>query len=303
MRALTQAHVGTGIVLPSDFLAINIIAKKNIKITCLHSKMSKTHAYCFTWNNYTDDNIEALKSENFRYLIFGHEVAPTTGTPHLQGYIYYKNQRTVSAIIKKLKGIHLEASHGSPAQNHQYCSKDGKYEEYGTPPRQGTRSDIVEVRDAIKSSPSVRQMINDGHVSNLQCLKLAETLMKYYEQPRTEKPHVRWYYGATGTGKSKTAYEELPDAYTCMSTNRWFEGYDGHTQVIIDDMRKDFCKFHELLRILDRYPLRIECKNGSRQFLATQIIITSCHHPKQMFDTREDIKQLLRRIDEIRGFF
>lgn len=268
--------------------------------------MSKTHAYCFTWNNYSDDDIEALKSENFRYLIFGREVAPTTGTPHLQGYIYYKHQRTISAIIKKLKGIHLEPTYGSPGQNQKYCSKDGNYEEYGTPPRQGTRSDIAEVRDAIISfaaRASISELIAQGHVHNYQCLKLAEHLMKYYEPPRYEKPHVKWYYGATGTGKSKAAYEELPDAYTCMSTNKWFEGYDGHESVIIDDMRKDFCKFHELLRLLDRYPLRIEVKCGSRQFRANNIIITSCHHPRDMFETREDVKQLLRRIDEIRGFF
>jgi len=86
------------------------------------------------------------------------------------------------------------------------------------------------------------------------------------------------------------------------TTNKWWEGYDAHENVIIDDMRGDFCKFHELLRMLDRYAYRIETKGGSRQFRAKTIIITSCYSPTEMFDTREDIQQLLRRIDEIKVF-
>ena len=84
-----------------------------------------------------------------------------------------------------------------------------------------------------------------------------------------------------------------------MSTGKWFEGYDGHKKVLIDDMRKDFMKFHELLRLLDRYPMRVEQKGTSRQFVANHIIITSAYNPAMLFETREDIHQLLRRIDNI----
>ena len=87
-----------------------------------------------------------------------------------------------------------------------------------------------------------------------------------------------------------------------MSTARWWDGYDAHENVIIDDMRKDFCKFHELLRYLHEHPFHVETKGGTRQFLARNIVITSCYSPDQLFETREDINQLLRRIDEIRKF-
>lgn len=265
--------------------------------------MSKTHAYCFTWNNYTDANIESLKAQQYKYLVFGRELAPTTGTPHLQGYIYYKHQRTISAIAKQLKGIHLTQANGNPFANRDYCTKDNNFEEYGTIPKQGARSDIVEVKEAIKEGHGIRDLVENGTIINYQGLKLAERLITYYEKPRTEKPTVQWFYGSTGTGKTRKAYELFPDAYTAMSTNRWYEGYDGHKAVIIDDMRKDFCKFHELLRILDRYSLRIEVKTSSRQFVATDIIITSCYHPREMFETREDVGQLIRRIDKITAFF
>lgn len=136
-----------------------------------------------------------------------------------------------------------------------------------------------------------------------QSVKMAEQILKYHEKPRNAKPRVEWYYGPTETGKSRKAYEVLgEECYTCMSTGKWFEGYDAHTKVLIDDMRGDFFKFHELLRLLDRYAMRVETKGGSRQFLADHIIITSCRHPFDLFDTREDVQQLLRRIDVIEKF-
>jgi len=56
---------------------------------------------------------------------------------------------------------------------------------------------------------------------------------------------------------------------------------------------------------LDRYPFQVECKGGSRQFLAKNIYITSCYSPEQMFEGRvdEDLRQLTRRIDIIEEFF
>jgi len=140
------------------------------------------------------------------------------------------------------------------------------------------------------------------HVSNLQGIRTAEKLLVYKEPKRTWKPKVLWFCGASGTGKTKMAFELCPDAYMAMDTGQWWEGYDGHSEVIIDDMRKDFLKFHQLLKLLDRYPYRVEQKGSSRQFLAKTIIITSCYSPDQMYDTREDIYQLLRRIDKIKYF-
>jgi hypothetical protein len=151
-------------------------------------------------------------------------------------------------------------------------------------------------------------MVNNGKgmrdiievVTSYPQVRIAECYLKYKEKPRDWKPEVIWYYGATGTGKTKRAMEEMPeDRYVCMDTDRWWEGYDGHSNVIIDDMRKDFCKFKRLLRLLDRYECQVECKGGSRQLRARKIIITSCYSPYEMYDTREDVHQLIRRIDKI----
>lgn len=50
----------------------------------------RSYAWCFTLNNYTDEEIRRLESLECERLVVGKEVAPTTGTPHLQGYIRFK---------------------------------------------------------------------------------------------------------------------------------------------------------------------------------------------------------------------
>ena len=64
---------------------------------------------------------------------------------------------------------------------------------------------------------------------------------------------------------------------------------------------RTFCKFHELLNLLDRYPYRVECKGGSRQFTSKTIVITTPLSPEETWENRtsEDLGQLLRRIDNI----
>jgi len=46
---------------------------------------AKARGWLFTWNNYPDTYRAALDELECRYVCAGEEVAPTTGTPHLQG--------------------------------------------------------------------------------------------------------------------------------------------------------------------------------------------------------------------------
>lgn len=263
------------------------------------SERDRSRAWVFTLNNYTHEQQSLIELIDCKYLVFGHEVAPTTGTPHLQGFIMFKSQKDFSAVRKIFPaGTHIEKKIASDFVNERYCKKDGDYFEKGEIPNQGKRTDLDNVREIIRSTNKMRAVVDVAQ--SYQSVKMAEQILKYHETPRTWKPEVFWFCGSTGTGKSRLAYEMLgDDCYTCLSTGRWFDGYDAHENVLIDDMRKDFMKFHELLRLLDRYAMRVETKGGTRQFLAKKIIITSCYRPEEMFSTREDIRQLIRRLDKI----
>ena len=266
-------------------------------------KKKKNRSWIITINNYNDDDVERLKKLNYKYLVFGYEIGKKEGTPHIQGYVTMKSPITWEALNKHLKvRARIAIAKGSASQNRVYCTKDMKFEEYGDVPSQGKRKDLDVIKDLVREGASMEQIC--WAAESYQSVRMAETMFKYCEKPRNFKTHVYWFYGPTGTGKSRLAEEMFPKAYWCMDTNKWWEGYDAHKEVIINDMRGDFCKFHVLLNILDRYPMRVEVKGGSRQLLAETIIITTCKHPVELFDKRcdEDIGQLLRRIDNILFF-
>jgi len=121
---------------------------------------------------------------------------------------------------------------------------------------------------------------------------------------------VYWFHGATGTGKSHAAFEIAAslgeEPYVCneaVNGNWWWDGYDGEACVIADDFRKDFARFAQLLRFLDKNPFQVAFKGGYRQLLATTIIITCAYSPHELYcGINENIEQLIRRIDHIKEF-
>lgn len=46
-------------------------------------------SWVFTHNNYTDEDIRRYDSLKCERIFIGKEVAPTTGTPHLQGFVRF----------------------------------------------------------------------------------------------------------------------------------------------------------------------------------------------------------------------
>jgi len=268
------------------------------------TKNRKTRGFCFTLNNYREGQIEKIRgfADQCDYLIFGREVGEN-GTPHLQGYLHFKNPRSWNSIRKWMTNWHLEPAVSTPLKNFEYCSKDGDFEEFGTRPvGERKRTDLDEVKEMVKKGKPMREIVEV--VSSYQSFRFAEGLYKYMEKGRNWEPEVYWFYGPTGTGKTRKAFEMAPDAWVSARDGKWWEGYDAHEDVILDDFRGDFCKFHELLRILDRYPYRIEFKGGSRQLLAKRIFVTSCYHPSEVYKyaTEEKMDQLLRRIKVLMKF-
>lgn len=91
----------------------------------------------------------AWEPKTMQYLIKGNEICPTSGRPHIQGLLIYKNPRTLftdengEGVIKDYPGIHFEVCYKSAAINEAYCMKDGKYVAFGEAPKgQGARTDI-----------------------------------------------------------------------------------------------------------------------------------------------------------------
>jgi len=212
--------------------------------------------------------IATLQGNGCIYCVFQLEKCPNTGRRHLQGYARFDRVIGMAALQRAMPGGHFEGAKGQEEQNIKYCTKeesrvDGPWSS-GEPARPGKRSDITTAREVVTSGGGMRQVIEQ--VNSYQAMRCAELMLKYKEKKRDWKPNVRWYSGSTGSGKTRSALEEFPDAWVSARNLKWWEGYDAHEVVVVDDFRRDFCTFHELLRILDRYEYRVETKGSSRQF-------------------------------------
>lgn len=264
--------------------------------------MAKSRGWCFTIHQCSNESEEQIKSLNCTYIIVGDENAPLTGKRHWQGYVFWSCARHFNAVLGMLpKGSHLEAAKGSAKQNKLYCSKEAVLFEHGELPIQGKRNDLSMIRECVQDGGNMRDVIETA--SSGVGLRAGEKILQFCERRRDWEPEVFWYWGLTGAGKSRAAAALCPNAWWSGRDLRWWQGYDGHEDVIIDDFRGDFCTFHELLRILDRYPCTIETKGGSRQLLAKRIIITCPVRPEMAYKgCGEHMCQLLRRITVIKEF-
>lgn len=273
----------------------------------------KFRKFLFTLNNYTSEEETQIKSWDVKYLVFGHEVCPTTQTPHLQGYCILGKQLTQNQV-KKLPGFsraHFEAPRGSDKANYEYCSKDAtEIFEKGTLPKQGSRSDLVSTVEALRKGSTLEEVANttEGCI-NIVKYPRGLTLLKSISTPkRSIPPLVVWLFGTTGTGKTRAAIaaaERLfpnDEAWISGKNLEWFDGYENNPTSIIDDYRPSFTTFAFLLRLLDRYPLRVPIKGGFTQWNPALIIITTNKSARDIWSyrTEEDLDQLSRRIHTIR---
>lgn len=281
----------------------------------------KSYDYCFTLNNYTNDDVEFIRQFAERectYLVYQHELGES-GTPHFQGYFRFRSRRHFNAVRRKLSRngqcrFHIEPRRGTVEQAIAYCIDPAKRDagsnadivEYGTRPTgRGTRTDIRDCVGAIKQNASMRDLFEQHPEVMVKYARGFTVARMVYEHKRDFKTIVKWYYGSTGTGKSRAAHNEAGnDAYWKAGASKWWDGYDRQETVIIDDYRCDLCPFHVLLRLFDRYPMYVEGKGTSMSFVSKTIIVTAPHRPENMWSKRngEDIGQLLRRIDEIKLF-
>lgn len=233
------------------------------------------------------------------YVIVGRETAPTTGTPHDQGYAHWANAIAFSSAREALPpGCHIEKAGGSATQNRAYCTKGGSIlVEAGELPVQGRRSDLDEARAILRSTGSMAEVCD--RAKSYAGMRGGELYLKYCEVPRSEAPTVVWLWGPSGSGKTRQAFAEATAPWVSGRDLRWWDGYDGHAHVILDDFRAAHCSFSELLRILDRYPYRVETKGGSRQLRCTAIWITCPFPPERCVPRDEDPRQLMRRITTV----
>lgn len=150
-------------------------------------KAVRSRKWCLTINNYTE---EEKKINNFiddtkTQYVWGFEMGEEK-TPHIQGYLEFKNAVSFTKMKKLFPRAHIEKARGSSKSNYDYCTKDGDFI---------SNMDFQSFRDKLKQKTldefkDVKW--KDWQVEILNILK---------EKPDNRK--IYWYWEETGNvGKS-----------------------------------------------------------------------------------------------------
>jgi len=276
------------------------------------SQSSPTFTWCFTWNNYSDDDHGALVSkleEHCKYAVVGKEVGDS-GTPHLQGYLSLKKRQRLTAL-KKVFGtnIHFENARGSAEQNYKYCTKDGDFIEVGTLPTTHKDS-LAALTQAIENGAPISEVAAmDGPTYVRNYRGLANYASLQVEDYTHFETRGIWLYGPPGVGKSHHArqFADAVGGLYIKQQNKWFDGYNGEDVILLDDLDTPMLSHH--LKIwADKYACNGEIKGGTVKLRHKYFIVTSNYMPIDLWPCGPDdpitnkslLDAIMRRFVQIR---
>jgi hypothetical protein len=183
----------------------------------------------------------------------------------------------------------------------RYCKKDGDFIERGTPPKTQEEKGAQE-KERWKRIRLAAEEGNFDEIDDKVRVLHYDKLKRIHNDALHSRPledtveRMEWYYGESGSGKSRKARTENPDAYLKMC-NKWWDGYKDEDVVIIEDFdKKHDVLIHHLKIWADRYPFPAEVKGGVHKIRPKKIIITSNYHPKDIWETNADLEPILRRF-------
>lgn len=267
--------------------------------------------FVFTCNNYTSDHETLIQNIPSSYLIYGKEIAPTTGTPHLQGYCQLPNGRSHASLKKSLPGFFIKKAQGNCEQNRVYCSKSGDVFESGVPgDGQGKRNDLLSMYDDIKSGLSDYDVMERQPVCYMRHYRAADRVRFLFEQRKYVKfqpLEVIVRYGPANHNKTRWVYDTYGDSLfrpalpAKLGDQLWWDGLSFQETVLLDDFYGEI-PYSLLLQILDGYPMNLPVKGGFVIKKYKRVIITSNEHPDYWYKSQFPMGMspaLSRRISKI----
>nr|UOF76671.1 rep protein [Cressdnaviricota sp.] len=209
------------------------------------------------------------------------------------------SRRVALAAIRKIFGPwHAELTRSAAAR--EYVWKDdtgiaGTRFELGNPPtRRNSATDWGRIKDNAKIG-NFDEIPDDIFIRHYSALR---TIRSDYATCSGIEKNIFVFWGPTGTGKSRTAWESAgADAYGKDPRSKFWDGYQGEKCVVMDEFRGAIDISH-LLRWFDRYPVRVEIKGSSRPLCAESIWITSNLKPSDWYPDLDSasLDALLRRL-------
>lgn len=278
---------------------------------------------------YTHETIQnrltSLKS--LLYYCLSEEIGANEHTPHIHIFAIYKNAKLITTIKNKFPEAHIDVVKGLNSEVRDYIFKIGKWAdtEKGTTTVPGTQEEYGELPPDSRSSKQdlglLYELIKDGlsdyqileahpeymfNLTQIQRCRQVVMLEVYREQDR--ELFVSYIWGATGTGKSRYVLDKYGRRNTFRITDyaHPFDTYEYEDVLVFEE----FCsslRIQDMLKYLDRYPLKLPARYTDKIACFTKVFIISNTPLEQQYvniqrEEPEVWRALLRRINEVRYY-
>lgn len=268
------------------------------------TKMSKSRNWTGTLNNFTPVEREAMMAVNSSYKVIGTEhMGPGEGTPHLQMYFHFENPQRLAAMKKINARAHWETMYSTPEAASNYCKKEPGFYEHGVLPMAPKAKGEMEKE---RWAGLLKEAREKGEVDDPKVQFLHGKLVDYhYDRARRQRTYEtmshetrhEWWWGETGTGKSKKWHDLYPKAFRKTRDGYWGD-YDDQEVVVIEEMGpQNAAMVEDLKEWADIYPFQANVKHvNSRTVRPKLIIVCSNYHPRSIWEKKEDLEPILRRF-------
>ncbi len=266
--------------------------------------VSRARDYCWTlhagnFGNKTEQEvIDHLKLTNCTYIVFQQESGGSLGRDHLQGYVLFKNAKTLKAAQEALgfPTCHMESRKAdlvSDAIN--YCKKEDtrrlgcSFFEYGVMPMDTGKKRTVEAAIECAKTHGIKRVALEHSKVYMQyhCgLGKLANIAAEDKLPDWRDVTVIVVVGDSGCGKSWFAehYDTHDNTYPMADSDPvWVDGYWGQRTIVIEEMDAQM-PFRFLLRLLDGYRLNMPTKGGFIWGEHTTVILTSNTAPDRWYN-------------------
>jgi len=224
------------------------------------------------------------------------------GFEHFQIFFITSSKESVRSVASKWHPVvgHWELTRSAAAESYVWkeATRIGEQFEFGQRPlRRNSSTDWEEIK-RLAVSNQIDQIPPDIFIRYYRTLQI---IGADYCQPTFIERVCKVFYGPTGTGKSRRAWEEAGvDSFCKDPRSKFWCGYRNQRNVIVDEFRGGIDIAH-ILRWTDRYPVIVEIKGSSRPLLAERIWFTSNLHPNEWYPELDEATKnaLIRRLEII----
>jgi len=291
-------------------------------------KSKGDRAYILTLFNYTDLDIEIWETMECQTMLFAKEVCPDTGRPHLQGFVYWEHQKTMTACKAMFLNNQVHVEVKSPYSTFQSCYEyiigncyPAKKKHLPPPRNYKPKNDWVFMSGEMPMDQDEKGEANkwdwikqlheeDADESQFPAwytiaqrrtyeankaaydLKRKPSRLNYY-------PGL-WIYGDLNCGKSEQVRINFPNHYV-KSHDKWWCGYERENEVWLEEVNPGWSGIAYWLKTWgDKGPFRAEAKYGNKGIIRPKkIIVTSNYSIDECIMNSAERSKVHKRFREI----